>query len=304
MLAVLVLASLVLITMDYRHGGEGALGELQRGVTALFAPVQDGLAAAVRPLERFMSSLTELTRLREENAALEADLQALREQQVSTADLLRENEELRALVGMSERLEFTTSAGRVIAQPPGALRWSVLIDIGSDHGVAENMPVINASGLVGKVTLVTRRYARVQLAASPNAGYAVRVAESGAQGLLSGRGSRPLQLQVVDEPDVELPDGGEVVTRAFPGTSIPDGIPIGILDAPDGDPAAGRFVDVHPYVDYANLDIVLVVLDAPVVPSVDDLEPGSDAQAEPGGDDRPGADDGQPPTTTPTGERG
>jgi rod shape-determining protein MreC len=276
LLAVLVLAALVLVTLDFRQGDGGPLGALQNGALAVFAPVQDGLSSVVRPIAGFFSSIGQLGSLREENTALVEENAELRERQVSVADLQREIDELRALVGMREQTGFTTSAGRVIAQPPGTFSWSVLIDIGADQGVRRDMAVINAEGLVGKITEVSGGYARVQLAASPNANYAVRVAQTGQHGLLNGRGARPYQLQIYDDPDQPLPDDADVVTRAFQGTAIPDGIPVG-RTVVDGEAAIpGQFVDIAPAVDFNRLDMLLVILDVPQVP----VDAGGDEDAD------------------------
>jgi rod shape-determining protein MreC len=284
---VLVLVSLVLITIDFRQGDTGPLGAAQRAVMTVFSPIQDGVAGVLRPIGGFFSSVGELGTLRDENAALERELEALRARNVALADLERENAQLRDLVRMDRQLDFTTSAARVIAQPPGAFRWSVLIDIGRDHGVARDMAVVNADGFVGKVTDVTSSHARVQLAASPNAGYSVRVADTGQQGLISGRGSRPLEMFILDDPETEIPEGAEVVTRAFQGGSIPDGIPIGMIEerGEEGTERA-QFLDVRPHVDFSRLDVVLVVLDAPLMPV--DLEP-EEAEEE---DDMPDGPEG------------
>jgi rod shape-determining protein MreC len=290
LLALLVLASLLLVTLDFRQGEDGPIASAQRLVDTAFAPLQRGVAAVVEPVGGFFSSLGDLGRLRERNLALEDELRELRERQLSVADLTRENDDLRALLGMQQRLEFTTTAGRVIAQPPGQFRWTVLIDIGTAEGVRENMAVIDANGLVGKITEVSEHHARVQLAASPNAGYFVRVVDSRQHGLLSGRGSRPMQLRIIDDPEAEITPGTEVVTRAFEGTSIPDGIPVGVVDeVPAGDMGGAQLLGVAPFVDFTRLDVVLVVLDAPEVP--EDLFDDDEAADEPV-DDTP--DDGEP----------
>jgi rod shape-determining protein MreC len=272
LVGVLVLVSLVLMTLDFRQGDDGPIGGAQHIALAVFSPLQQGLGAVLRPIGGFFSSIGQLGSLREDNAALEAELDALRTRNVAIADLERENSVLREALAMSRRLELTTSAARVIAQPPGAFRWSVLIDIGSDNGVQPSMAVVNADGFVGKVTDVTATHARVQLAASPNAGYAVRVAGSGQQGLVSGRGSRPLEMVIIDDPETPIPDGSEIVTRIFQGSAIPDGIPLGVVEqqAAEGT-ARAQFLDVRPLVDFSRLDVVLVVLDAPTMPV--DLEP-------------------------------
>jgi rod shape-determining protein MreC len=288
LLALLVLLALVLLTLDFRQGEDGPIAEAQRVADAAFAPLQRGVAAIIEPVGGFFTTIGDLGRLRDENVALQEELRELRERQVSLADLARENAELRELLGMQQRLEHTTTAGRVIAQPPGQFRWSILIDVGAAQGVRENMAVINADGLVGKITEVGEQHARVQLAVSPNAGYFVRVVETRQHGLLSGRGSRAMQLRIIDDPELEIPADAEVVTRAFQGTSIPDGIPIGVVEeAPAGEVGGAQFLSVRPYVDFTRLDIVLVILDAPEIPEDLVEEPAGDTDTDeaPGGDD-------------------
>ncbi|MDP9405513.1 MAG: rod shape-determining protein MreC, partial [Actinomycetota bacterium] len=264
MLAVLAVAALVLITVDYRQGDGGAVAAVQRGALAVFAPVAEGFATVVRPIGGFFSGIAELGSLRERNAALEADLEALRERQVSLAELQRENDDLRAQLAMRDRLQLTTTGAQVIAQPPTAVERSMLLDAGADSGLLPGMAVINEAGLVGKLTEVTASNARVELLTSPSARYGVRIAGSGEQGFLTGSGAQPFQLEVL-EPEVDVAPGAEVVTKLFTGTSIPGGIPIGVVAEREGPPS--RFLSVRPYVDFTRLNTVQVVLDAPRAPS-------------------------------------
>lgn len=271
MLAVLVLVSLVLLTVDYRQGGEGTVAALQRGVLVVFGPVQEGFAAAVRPVGGLFGSIADLGSLREENVALSEELQRLRESRVSVAELERQNSELREQLAMRDHLAFTTTGAQVIAQSPGIFEWSVLIDAGADNGLRQGMAVINDKGLVGKVVQVTPSNARVQLVSSPQAGYIVKIAQTGEEGFLSGRGTRPYQLDMADA-EAEVEPGVEVVTHAFEGSSIPQGIPVGeVEEHPKTAEAGGAVLSVRPYVDFSRLGIVQVVLDAPAQPT--DLDP-------------------------------
>lgn len=264
LLALLVLASLILITVDYRQGEGGAVAAIQRGVLTVFAPVAEGVATVVRPIGGFFGAIGELGSLRDRNAALEASLRELREQQVSVAELERENAELRNQLGMRERLGFTTTAAQVIAQPPTSVERSVLIDAGANHGLLPGMAVINELGLVGKVTEVTHSNARVELLTSPSARYGVRIADNAEDGFLTGSGANPFQLEILD-PEADIEAEAVVVTKLFSGTSIPGGIPVGVVEARRGEES--RFLTVRPYVDFTRLTTVQVVLDFPTQPS-------------------------------------
>lgn len=299
MLAVLVLVSLVLLTVDYRQGDGGAVAAIQRGAMAVFSPVQEGFAATVRPIGNLFGSVAELGRLREENAALTEELERLRERRVSVAELERQNRELREQIAMRDRLSFTTTGAQVIARTPGAFEWSVLIDAGADAGLRHGMAVLNQDGLVGKIVAVTQRNARVQLVSSPQAGYIVKIADTGEEAFLSGRGSRPYQLEMTDA-EADIGPGLEVVTHAFEGSSIPDGIPVGVVEEhPGTEGTGGAILSVRPYVNFSRLSLVQVVLDAPEHPA--ELDP-EELLEDGGGPRPPSVPPGGPPTGAPDGD--
>lgn len=256
----LVLVALVLLTIDFRDAGP--LGSLQRGVQAVFAPIQSGFERVVSPLTGLVDTVGDLGRLRDENAALREEIDELNTGRVSLADLQRQNDELRALLGMGERLQLDVVGARVVAGPASPVEYTVIIDAGANAGIEQSMAVIDADGLVGIVVEVTARRSRVLLATSPDAGFAARIAETGDRGFLSGRTNEPLRLELIETTQL-VPVGAEVVTQAFQGTLIPDGLPIGVLAPPARGTYEGqRFLEVQPYVDFSGLSTLAVVTNA------------------------------------------
>lgn len=300
-LGALVAIALLLVTLDYREGDSGMIDGLQRGALAVFTPLQAGFATVVRPVASFFSGFADLARLREENARLQADNEALREGSISRAELQRENEQLRGLLAMEQRMAFTTTGAQVIAEPPSSFEYSVLIDAGAVDGLVPGMAVIGAEGLVGRLTQVTARHARVQLLTSPSANYVVRLAGTGTKGLLTGQGVNPFQVTLTD-PEAVAEPGDEVLTQVFAGSSIPDGIPVGVLEAPrDDDDRGARVFRVRPYVDFSRLSLVSVVLTAPAPPEdlpleeqiVEPERPRPDPPSRPADEDDEGDEDAE-----------
>ena len=260
-LAVLVLISLLLLAFDLRDGGDGPLAVLQRGATALFGPIQSAGAAIVRPIGGFFSSIGDLGSLREENQLpARRERGAAAERGLAGRPASARTPSCASLLGAAEEQELVTTVGRVIASAAG--RHLV---VGADRrgrraGCGVGMAVMTEDGFVGRVSEVTARYSRVLLASSPDAGFAVRVSQTGDLGLVTGQGSDPFRLELFDT-DVEVPLDAEIVTQIFQGTLIPDGLPVGVLERPPTGITAGqRFLEVRPYVDFASLSMVLVVL--------------------------------------------
>lgn len=265
LLAVLVLVSLVLITIDFRTPqGEGPLDRAREFVTTAFGPVQDGLGSLVRPIGNAFTDVGDLFSLRAENEQLRERIERLENRTESIAEIERENAELRELLGMQQRHDFDVVVARTVAFGPSNFEWTITIDAGADQGVERDMVVVNGDGLVGRVIQVTPSASRVLLAIDPNFSAAVRVTRTGAVGTLDGRGGGLMRLETLN-PEADLVRGDEVVTAAYSNGVFPPGIPIGTIDSiGETTSVLTRDVGVRPFVDFSRLNHVMVVIHDPI----------------------------------------
>jgi rod shape-determining protein MreC len=262
MLAVFLLAAVTLMTIDLSDGRDGPMTRVRHGAVAVFAPVQHAVAAAVRPATGVVRWLDDQHGLHAELARTRARVASLETAAVERDDLRGENARLHRLLGMRDRMGLNTVGARVLGTVPGDPGSSVLIDAGSGDGLAAGMTVLDDRGVVGRLVTVTARHAQVELVTSPTARYAVRVVSGRHPGRLRGRGDGGLELELNDL-HAAVPAGAAVVTRAFQGSTVPDGLPIGIVEAADG---VDRHRAVRPAVNVTTLDVVQVVT-APAQPS-------------------------------------
>ena len=265
----LLLVSLVLITVDFRSGGDegdGPLDRLRGAVTAVVRPVQDGIVALVRPLTDAAGGVTDLFDVRAENQRLRAQVETLQVRERSTTDLERENAELRDLLDIRERAELETITASVVGFGASQFEWTVTLNVGTDDGSERNMPVINGDGLVGRVLDTTSRASTVLLTIDPNFAVSVRTAAGGEIGILAGRGGDPLAF-TPNDPQVEVEAGQELVTSSYDAGLYPAGIPVGLISR-SADPSRTliRELTVQPFVDFTRLHQVLVIVNAPVEP--------------------------------------
>jgi rod shape-determining protein MreC len=271
-LAVLVLASLVLVTADFRSDG-GPLDSLRSIATSAFEPVQSGLSAVARPVVDVFTNAGELLSIREDNVQLRDRVEALEQRELSVDAIQRENGELRALLELRDANAWQTVAASTVAFTPSNFEWTITIDVGSEDGVEEDMPVVEGAGLVGKVIQVTPTSSRVLLAIDPNFAAATRSAAVGDIGVVTGQGS-DLMRMVADDPAAELLPGDEIVTNSYQFGVFPHGIPVGIVESTqDVTNELSRSVLVRPFVDFNRLSQVLVILEHPTdaPPPVPDL---------------------------------
>jgi rod shape-determining protein MreC len=267
-LAVLVIAAVVVITLDFRQGRQGPVGRLQDVAVAVFAPVQRVTADVVRPVGDFFGGLAQLGKLRGENRRLQVEVDGLRAQDRTYQDLLRENERLRGALGMAKRCGCRTVGASVVATSASNFQWAVTIDAGARQGIAPDMAVIDASGLVGRVSKVTANYATVLLISDPSSGVAASVARNRAPGILRGQGEQDLLFEPV-RAGTDVRPGDSVVTQSYQGGVFPSGIPIGGVASVDRASAQSLVarVAVRPYADLATLDVVAVVVSKPSPPT-------------------------------------
>ncbi len=109
----------------------------------------------------------------EENRALRAEVQDLREQLIDYESVKMENEQFRELLEIKERnSDFLFEPATVVGRTPDDWFGSFTIDVGTYHGVSLRCPVITSEGLVGIVSKVGHGYSKVQtiLDASVNIG--------------------------------------------------------------------------------------------------------------------------------------
>lgn len=268
----LLVTALLLVTFDFRSGGDGAADAARGVATVGVAPFERSLAALVSPVRRLNETLSDLIRTRSENQQLRAQNRELLDRRRAFADLEREVSELRALLELREEFQLTVAAARVIAVSPSNFEWTISIDVGTRDGVERGMAVISPAGLVGRVLQTTSTASRVLLVIDPNFSVAARSVTSSGIGVLDGRGSEPMRFNPLDARIVLAADE-ELVTATFAGSAIPAGIPIGLVVARDGTGSrlSSTYV-VRPFVDVTALDHVLVVLAAPfaIVPPLED----------------------------------
>lgn len=263
----LVSASLITITVDYRQGDSGALAAAGDTAIAVIAPLQEAVSKVTDPIGNFFSTLVRLPAIRRENEELKSRVARLEEQvATTTSDRTRLNE-VEALLGLQESFSarVETTAAQVIANGVSNFEWTITIDKGSSDGIADEMPVVAAAGLVGHVVRVTPSSSIVQLIIDPESFVAGRLDGSGETGLLEGQGDGDLRMSQV-EADIQVLPDERVVTAGYRFGGVaeslyPPNVLIGTVSRVlSDDSALEKFVTVRPAVDFSTLSVVLVVL--------------------------------------------
>ncbi len=264
-LALLIVGSFALLTLTYGQGSNG----LQRGVTAVFAPVSSVLDRALKPARDLINWVDETFDARGKNHKLEEELQVARKQAVGGKAAVAENAELHKFLkfdqsgAIPEGTEPVT--GRVIGLSPTVWFSDVMISVGSGDGVKVGNPVVNGDGLIGHVSAVSGGVSKVTLISDHSSRIGVRVVPAGVQGILEATVGEPdtLVLGFLNS-DKTIHKGEAVVTAGWHAEGIesrfPPNIPVGeVTKATIVEQEAQERSVVRPYADLRNLDTVQVL---------------------------------------------
>ena len=138
----------------------------------------------------------------------------------------------------------------------------MVIDIGSEDGIEENMAVVTPAGVVGFISDVYPHSSRVQLLTDPRTsiGAIVQRPESRVSSVVRGNGNVPTEPQFVNiAKDADILDGDTLVTSGF-GSIYPKGLYIGtIVSIHQDDNDFVKYAVIRPGVDFSKLEEVFVI---------------------------------------------
>lgn len=261
----LSLALLIVGKLDLRLAS--AVGNALRDAAV---PVLAVLQRPVDQVRHGIGELADLLTVQAENRRLREENRRLLARDAAAAWLAEENRSLRRMLAVPEvRAEPPRLTARIVGDSQGTFVRAMLLDAGSEQGVAMGMAALAPEGLVGRVVDVGRRSARVLLVTDFNSRIPVVVAGAGDQAVLEGDNSAlPLLRFLPLNPG--LAEGDRVLTSGR-GGMLPAGLPVGRIVSAGGD---GK-LRVRPLADWSRLDHVVLLDPVPL----SEPSPGKDAQA-------------------------
>lgn len=267
LLGALVIVHLVVISRQVDTGG--GLSLLEKTVLAVLHPFQIAVARSMGGLSSVWNDWLDLRSVHAENQRLRASLVALDAQLQERQHAALEAQRLRALLALRDQLPPPALAARVVAR--AGLPWfrTLVIDKGSESGVALNAPVVGAAGLVGRVIAVAPGASKVQTLLDQHAGVGVLVERSRVGGVVSGQlgnadAAAPLLTLKYVPARADVVVGDVVLTSGFDRV-FPKGLRVGQVSFVQ--PGSGLFQEilVTPATAFERIEELLVL------PAVGDL---------------------------------
>jgi rod shape-determining protein MreC len=230
----LALGAVTLVALLIFSLPPSATARLKLAIGSMFLPLL-GLANTAQQLPVAVAdaalSRRELLQLTEN---LRRENEQLKVLALQTGATTRENGQLRSALGWQRQMPWKLKLANVVMRDPANWWRTIEIDLGSHDGIIDNLPVLTADGLVGRVSSVWPAHSQVVLIGDPNC-KASALVENPAHDTGVINASGPLDNSLVEltylSGSANLKPGQSVVTSGLGGI-FPPGIPIGqILDA-------------------------------------------------------------------------
>jgi len=267
----LILASLAMITVYFRESPNGGLHGFQSAGASVLRPFEIGANRIAQPFQDAYNWTADLFHARAENQDLRKDLSEARQDAIRNANAAQEAATLRELLkykrGPTFPEDFTNSVtASVISNPASRFDQTVVISAGRTSGIRVYDAVVTDSGLVGRVTKVTRDVAKVTLLTDKESAVTAKDHQTGAIGTVRhSQGSEDVLFLDRVSKSKTVREGDLVVTAGLQQGKLPSfypkGIPIGLVTKV-GQTEIDSFqnVQILPLVDFSSLDAVIVLV--------------------------------------------
>jgi rod shape-determining protein MreC len=195
--------------------------------------------------------------VRAENRALKEQIEQMRLEQVRLSEDATQAHRLQTLLTFKEQFIAKTVAAQVIGSSGSDLSRAIYIDKGSNDGIAADMAVITAGGIVGKVLRVYPSTSLILMINDQSSGVGALLEKSRLQGVLRGTSNGEVLLdRVMSDEQVAV---GDTVLSSGGDQIFPKGLPVGSVS--NVSPGKEMFLNIRvkPAADLSRLEEVLVV---------------------------------------------
>ena len=260
-LILVVVTSLALITLD--QSGAGVVASLRTAAQDVVAPIQNLADDVINPVSDFVDSLGRANELEAENEKLRRQLAAAQAGAAEGDAATRRLAELDVLLDLPQVDDWNGIVAAVVDGPTGNFSRTLQLDKGSDAGIEIDMPVVVATGLVGRVVGVSKTRSTVLRLDDPEFGVAVQMLEPdriGPAGFARGqKSSTLLRLTTLDSTETLVKDE-LAVTRGSANSLFPRGLTVGtVVRTVDAATATQQEAELRSIVDLDRLDLVKVL---------------------------------------------
>lgn len=215
------------------------------------APIYGALSEPLGSLRSAIDTGESVFTLVSENARLREENERLRRWESVALALDAENAALKTNLHWIPDAAPSYVTARVVADAGGVYARAVLLSVGPNHSIAKGQIALDDRGLVGRVTELGSRSARVLLITDMNSRIPVILEGSRARAMLVGTNANRPRLMYW--PEGQAPAEGERVVTSAEANAFPAGLPVGVVHYTDK-----NVPEVEPLARLDRLEVVRI----------------------------------------------
>jgi rod shape-determining protein MreC len=221
------------MTVDHR---QNHLDTIRAGLSLVVYPLQYLVDLPSAIAHWASDNLSARTTLVEENQQLHARQLLLEVRLQKLYALEAENARLRELLNSASKVGEQVLIGELLAVDQDPFRRRVLINKGSDDGVFEGQPLLDAYGVLGQVVEVTPFTSSALLITDPSHAIPVQVNRNGLRAIALGTGEAE-RLEIPHIPNNADIQVGDLLITSGLGRRFPPGYPVATITEFEKDPS-------------------------------------------------------------------
>ena len=257
----IIITIVVLILIVIFSNKEANTSFFENVANKLVMPIQNGLTYVKNKVSGNSSFFTDISNLKTENKELQEKNSKLEQSLRELENIKTENETLKEYLGLTEKYGvYKTIPGYVINKEINNYSKTLIINIGKQDGIEENMTVIADEGLVGHVISVTDNTAKIRTIVDTSSSISCLMSSSKDSIVCKGTLDSNTEIKAMYIPtDANLVQGYSVDASGLGGI-YPKGIHVGtIKKIVTTKNMTDRYALVETAVDFNKLNTVLVV---------------------------------------------
>ena len=241
----------------------GNSGIVRNVANAIVSPVRHFFVWVGEGLGGFSAYFTEFDRVRDENAELRSQLNALKDRLYDADVKSEENGWLRSFLGLKrENEDFVFCDALIIGRESGNYMTVFTLDKGSNSGIEVNMPVVTPDGVVGYITEVGINWSKAATILEYTSSVGVFCERSGALGLCEGtyelRTQSKCMINYLDS-DADVRPGDRFITSGLGGI-YPRGLYVGeVISVYPDNYSRGLIAEITPMADLSDISRVMII---------------------------------------------
>jgi rod shape-determining protein MreC len=275
-LVTLLVANLIIMAVDARDA-DGRQKILRVWTQTFASPLQSTSSKVTGATSGFFQQIWNFRSTARENEQLRERLTQVETELHTAQQSAAENERLRELLKLNEQNDIKKVPARVIARDPSVWFNTIMINRGSSSGIAVNMPVVTAGGIVGRIITVSPWASQVMLITDEKAGAGAVVGQLGSGALGSVKGRADLGVALIEMRYVsglEKVENGDYVMTTGQDGIYPPGLNVGrVVEVKSGTATTAHQILIQPGAQLDRLEEVAVLLYHPPPRSVPEQTP-------------------------------